>query len=138
MPYSPDSQAEDLSRIDAEEQKTMKELSICRAVKEMVDSDGWKNTVGLLLDRMITDVVGGKIGDTWTGGKVDRARSEDKMTYYVGYKQSLIELHGRIMFHLTQIPLLEAKMKALEAERKPRYRVPMMEDTRYNPETPNG
>jgi len=128
MPYSPQEHAE---LINAEEQRVNKEISICQEVKTTVESPGWKNTIGPLLDRLITEVLGGKLGDTWVGGKLDRARKDERREFWIGYKQALIELHGRVMFHLQQLPVLEDRVKALQEDKKERYRVPLVDDSQY-------
>ena len=131
MNYSP---LEHDELISAEEQRVEKETSICREVKNTVESKGWKDTIGPLIDRTIIEVAGGKLGDTWIGGKLDRARKDERREYWIGFKQALIELHGRVMFHLQQLPMLEEQMKMLQEDKKERYRVPMVDDTRYNPD----
>jgi hypothetical protein len=125
MGYSPEDSQE---LINQEEQRLLKEAGICRAVKESVESDGWKNTLGPLLDRMIIDVLGGKIGDVWVAGKIDRAKKEERREFHIGYKQALIDWHSRVMFHLQQLPMLEDRIKSLQEEKKVRYRVPMVDD----------
>ena len=107
MSYCPEEHAE---LINAEEQRVGKEISICQEVKTTVDSKGWKDTIEPLIDRLIIEVVGGKLGDTWVGGKLDRARKDERREYWIGYKQALIDLHGRVMFHLQQLPMLEEQM----------------------------
>ena len=115
MGYSPD---EHNSLINESEKKLNKSLSICRAVKETLDSDGWKNTISPLLDRMIIDTVGGKLGDVWVSGKLDRAKKEERREFYIGYKQGLMDLHGRILFHLQQLLIIEDNLKVLQTEKE--------------------
>lgn len=132
MGYSPE---EHNSLVDEAEKKLNKSLAICRAVKETVDGDGWKNTIAPLIDKMIIDVVGGKIGDVWASGKLDRAKKEERREFYIGYKQALIDLHGRIMFHLQQLPSIEENIIALQKEKEDRYRIPMVDGrSGYAPE----
>jgi hypothetical protein len=131
MAYSPEAHRELVSH---EEKKLNKEIAICRAVKETVESDGWKNTIGPLIDRMIIDTVGGKIGDTWVSGKLDRAKKDEMREFHIGFKQSLMELHSRVMFHLQQLPMLEEGLANVIKEKQERYRVPLIDDTRYRPE----
>lgn len=131
MAYSPEEHQE---LINQEEQRLLKEYAICRAVKELVESDGWKNTVGPILDRMIIDVLGGKLGDSWVSGKIDKARKDERREFHIGYKQALIDLHSRVMFHVMQVPLLEERIKSVQEDKKTRYRVPLIDDTRYRPE----
>jgi len=127
MGYSPD---EHNSLINESEKKLNKSLSICRAVKETLDSEGWKNTIGPLLDRMIIDMVGGKIGDGWVSGKLDRAKKDEMREFYIGGKQSLMDFHGRIMFHVQQLPMIEDNIKSLQTEKEERYRIPLVNDER--------
>lgn len=127
MPYGP----EDVDQLDKQIIKLYRDATICRDVKALMESPGWKNTVGPLLDKMIIDVVGGKINDTWTSGLLDRAKKEERREFYIGYKQALIDLHGRMMFHLTQLVQLEDQIKQREGEKQPKYHVPMVDDTRY-------
>jgi hypothetical protein len=128
--YSPD---EHKPLIDEQEKRLNKELSICRAVKETLDSAGWKNTIEPILDRMIIDTVGGKVKDVWVSGKLDRAKKEERREFYIGYKQALMDLHGRLMFHLQQIPAIEDRIKEIQRENEERFRVPLVDDTRYKP-----
>jgi len=127
VPYSSE---EHNSLINESEKKLNKSLAICRAVKETLDSDGWKNTIAPLLDRMIIDTVGGKLGDVWVSGKLDRAKKEERREFYVGYKQALMDLHGRILFHLQQLPMIEDNLKNLQTEKEERYRIPLVNDER--------
>jgi hypothetical protein len=130
LSYSPEHRKQFLQ---GEEQKLQQQLMICQNVKVLLESDGFTKTVGPLIDRMIIDVVGGKIGDVWVGGKLDRAKKEERREFYIGYKQALIDLHERMFFHLQQLPILEERIKLIETEKKETYRVPMM-DSPYNPE----
>jgi hypothetical protein len=131
MSYSPEQHQE---LVNAEEKRLNQQLSICRDLKLTLDSAGWKNTIGPLIDRLITEVAGGKLGDTWVSGKLDRARKDEKREFYIGFKQALIELHGRIMFHSQQIPVIEERLKSLQLDKQEKYRVPLVDDTRYNSE----
>lgn len=131
MSYNPLEHAE---LINAEEQRVGKEISICQEVKATIESKGWQDIIGPTIDRMIIDVVGGKLGDVWVSGKLDRAKKEERREFHIGYKQALIDLHGRVMFHLQQLPMLEEQIKMLQEDKKERYRIPLVDDSRYKPE----
>ena len=131
MGYSPSEHAE---LINAEESRVSKEITICQEVKNTIGTEGWQNTIGPTIDRMIIDVVGGKLGDVWVSGKLDRAKKEERREFHIGYKQALIDLHARVMFHLQQLPMLEEQMKMLQEDKKEHYRIPLVEDSRYSPE----
>lgn len=104
--------------------------SVCEKVIETLDTDGWKDIIEPIIDRAIIDVVGGKIGDTWIGGKLDKAKTDERREYYIGYKQALIDLHGRVKFHVTEYKRLEDELRFLQTTENDNYKMPM-EDTRY-------
>ena len=131
MSYSPEQHQ---ALVDAEEQRINQQLTICRDVQNTLETAGWKAILGPILDKTIMEIVGGKVGDTWISGKLDRAKKDERREFYIGYKQALIDLHGRIMFHIQQIPLLEEKLKSLQANKQERFKVPLVDDTRYKPE----
>jgi hypothetical protein len=128
--YSPEQQD---NVFDENQERLNRDITICQKVKETVDSAGWKEIISPILDKMIIDILGGKIKEHWLSGKVDRARSEEKREFYIGVKQGLIDFHNRVMNHIRQLPILEEQLKVLKQDRDKGYRVPM-EDTRYNPE----
>jgi len=123
----------DKSFYEGEERRLNKQLEICKRVKEVVESEGWQRTISPIIDRMIVDTVGGKIKDTWVSGKLDRARKDERREFYIGYKQALVDIHNRVMFHLTQIPILEGQLKDVQIGKEGRFRQPLVEDTRYAP-----
>ena len=128
MSYSPDE-----SIVNEEVKKLGRQITVCQKVSETLTSDGWRDILEPLIDRMITDTVGGKIGDTWVSGKLDRARTDERREFYIGYKQALIDFLGRARFHLTQLPVLEEKARMLIKEKEqPRF-IPPMGDSRYAP-----
>lgn len=130
MPYSRES-----GKLIVEEQKKLsKQIGVCQKVYLTLTSEGWRDILEPLLDRMIIDVAGGKIGDTWVSGKLDKARSDERREFFIGYKQALIDFIGRAKFHITQLPLLEEKMKQLASDLEPKFRQPLVEDSRYAPE----
>jgi hypothetical protein len=135
MSYSPEQHNK---RIEEELKRLNQELSICHEVKATLDSPGWKDTIAPLIDRLIIEVAGGKLGDTWVSGKLDKARKNERREFWIGYKQALIELHGRIMFHSQQLQLLEDRIKSLQVSMQERYRVPLMDDTRYSQQDMEG
>jgi hypothetical protein len=128
MSYSPQ---EFNLQIDRDLKEISKKMSVCKKVCDTLDSDGWNDILSPLLDRMIIDVVGGKIGDTWVSGKLDRAKKEERREFYIGYKQALIDFHARAYFHAMQLDKLKEQQKDLTASKQERYRQPLVEDTSY-------
>ena len=109
-----------------------KEIEICRKVVETIQTSGWQEIIAPLIDRMIMDVVGNKIGNKWVGGLLDKARKDERREYYVGYKQALIDLHNRIYAHETQIKIKEDQVKQLSDLKKKGFKQPLVDDTKYN------
>ena len=116
--------------LDDRRAKLEKDLTICREVADTVNSPGWQKIIGPTLDKMIIDILGGKINDRWLSGKLDKARTDEKREFYIGAKQALIELHQRVQNHVRQIPLIESQLKDIVAKQEMKTTVPM-EDTRY-------
>jgi len=128
MPYS---QAQRNEVIDTDIKTIAQKIQVCRKVKETVDTPGWSEIISPIIDRMIIDVCGGKLGDTWTGGKIDRARKDERREFYIGYKQALIDLHTRIMFHVKQLPMFEEQVQEKLKAKEDRFYAPLLEDSRY-------
>jgi hypothetical protein len=128
VPYSADNDTG--LHIDRNIKALNDKLRICRDVREMMKTDGWKNTVEPLVDRLIVDVVGGKLAGKWVAGRVDRARTDERREFYVGYKQSLIDFYNRVVFHDSQVELLEEKINDLVKAKDQKFTDPM-EGTKY-------
>lgn len=128
--YSPQAQEE---RFDSQVKKLNRDLTICKDVQYTLSTPGWKNTIGPILEKMIIEVLGGKIGDVWVSGKIDKARKDERREFHIGYKQFGVDFHTRVNNHLKQIAIIEEQLKQVEKDRNVGYRMPMQE-TRYNPE----
>ena len=120
-------------------EKRVKELNdivqVCEKVKQTVDTDGWKDIVEPLIEKMITDVAGGKMRNgRYNGGLLNRARKEEKREFYIGYKQALIDLHGRIWAYPDAIPRYEDERGQLVSGTRPEFKTPMINDNRYGPQ----
>jgi len=118
--------------VDEELKKLSRQETICREVVETISSTGWKATIEPILDRMVIDVLGGKIGDTWVSGKLDRAKKEERREFYIGYKQALIDFISRVKFHQEQLGVLEDRKREITKLKENRYMNPM-EGSRYAP-----
>ena len=115
--------------VDARIKRENERLTEARAVKATLESKGWSDICQVVLDRMIADVVGGKVGDKWRAGKLVNARSDEKREFYVGYKQALIDLNNRLWAYVHVIPGLEELIEQLESEGVEEIRP--LQDTRY-------
>ena len=131
MPYQPE-QPQVL--FDERIKKVSRDITICQKVQGTLESQGWQEILGPILEKMILEVLGGKLGEGYLSGRLDRARTDERREYYIGYKQALIDFYNRSFNHIKQLPVLEKQLKMLKLDYEKGTRVPMVEDTRYNPE----
>ena len=69
-------------------------IAAAEQIKIMFESNAWKHYAGPLLDRMITDVIGGKENGRWLGTPPklnERTIATEEFRYLLGYKASLID-----------------------------------------------
>lgn len=68
-------------------------------IKQMLESSGWKRAQQLL-DKMITDTIGGKIGDKWcaTAHKFSKPMelTHTDIMFLLGYRQGLVEFSNTL------------------------------------------
>jgi hypothetical protein len=118
--------------IEQEVKKANEDLKKCQLVEAIVQSDGWKTVIEPLIDKTIMDVIGGKVNGKWYGGLLDRARKDERREFYIGYKQALVDLHARVMAYVKAIQQLKDKVDTLKRDNTPKYKLPLVDDTRYN------
>lgn len=128
MSYSPREQG---VLFDERQKKLNRDLGICQKVQNTLESQGWQEILGPILEKMILEVTGGKLGDVYVNGKLDRARTDERREFHIGYKQALIVFYNRAFNHIRQMPIIEEQLKSLKQDYDRGTRVPM-EDTRYN------
>tara|TARA_Y100000310_G_scaffold345312_1_gene463652 strand:+ start:4536 stop:4904 length:369 start_codon:yes stop_codon:yes gene_type:complete len=66
-------------------------------VKEMIETEGWKELMEPLLDKMIIDVLGAKEDGRWHNGSlsiIDLGKEEAKAL--ISYKRALTDLHSYV------------------------------------------
>ena len=115
MSYNPQ---ESINRNLSLQQKLERDVSICRKVVTTLETQGWKDVIAPLIDKMIIDIVGGKIKGKWVSGLLNRAKSEEKREYYIGYKQALIDLHNRTHAYEVQFKIKTDELSDLKVEEK--------------------
>ena len=129
--YEPRS-SEDLRQLDEQEHILQLDISLCKAVEAALNSEGWRKILGPTLDRMIIDVVGGKVGNTWFYGELQKSKTEDDKAFFVGYKQGLIKFHNQIHNHLRILKSKEGQLKAIEKDRTAGFNVPLLGEVEEN------
>ena len=76
-----------------------KKITAAEQIGIMLESNAWKEYVGPLLDRMITDVIGGKEDGRWLGCPPklnERTLEEKEWRFLLGYKAGLIDFHEAV------------------------------------------
>ena len=116
------------SHLDKKEQNLANKKALAQRVKRTIESKGWQEIIGPLLDKMIKDTIGGKYGNRWSGGNIQRARDVERLKFHMGYKQSLIDLHNRVYNYLDNIKRLEQQIKDIHKERDAKTQIPMVEE----------
>lgn len=118
-------------KFEEEVKRLNEQVKVCNKVSDTVATEGWTDIVEPLIDKMISDITGGKLKGRWYGGLLDRARKDERREFYIGYKQALIDFHKRIMAYVDAIKVYEQKRdEMLKAKDNP-YTRPMVDDTRY-------
>jgi len=117
--------------IDSKKKSLRKQIKEAKKVVDTINSSGWKDCIEPLIDKMIIDIVGGKIRGRYTGGLLTKAKKEELREYYIGYKQAMIDFYNRASdmaasYEVSQ-KLLE---KAIEEEkRSEKLRYPLDEQS---------
>lgn len=94
-----------------------------------MDTQGWKEIVQPVLDKMIVDVIGYKNKDgTWEAGATDFNKSWTP-EMFIAYRQALMDFNNHLLSFLTEGERLRAHKE--NEERDPGFIMPM-QDTRYS------
>ncbi len=131
--YSMPSQQEQ-ELLSKTEQKLYEKLRICRLVEETINTRGWQEIILPSLNRMIQEEVGGRLGDKWIYGKIQRTKDTDNVWFHIGAKQSLMEFHNHIYNYLRSIEIIKSQIRGIEAEKTGKFERPMMEVVRQKAE----
>ena len=85
-------------------------IDIGDQVEKMLLTVGWEEIVGPMLDKMITDVLGGKENGEWHNGSLDDKRlGEAKINNLVWYKRALTDFHKYIYQYIKPLPQYRAE-----------------------------
>ncbi len=113
--------------LEEQKQSVFKKLEICRSVRDVCITKGWKSIIEPTIERMIVDTIGGKVKGIWKGGALAEAKTEGKQRFYLGYKQFGIDLLNRIYNHILSIKKLEHQIESLNDEINAPTIVPLLE-----------
>lgn len=118
-------------RINDELKKINETLRNCKIVEETVNTQGWKEVIEPLLDKMVNDILGAKTNGKWYGGLLNNSLKSDTREFYIGYKQALIDLHSRIYAYNDNVKVYEDKKELLINKTQQKFKRPLIDDTRY-------
>lgn len=118
-------------RINDELKKINETLRNCKIVEETVNTQGWKEVIEPLLDKMINDILGAKTNGKWYGGLINTHDKSGDTEFYIGYKQALIDLHSRVYAYSDNVKVYEDRKEALVNKTQQKFKRPLIDDTRY-------
>jgi hypothetical protein len=95
-------------------------------VRDMLASNGWKEVIEPVLNKMIIDVLGGMENGRWHNGSLDRARSEERKEFLLGYKAALVNFHSVVYSYMDESEKAKTDLKELAEEAKAPYEIPMI------------
>lgn len=122
-----------VNKIENEQKTHYQKITDGTTVKDTLETKGWKKVIGPMLDKMVKDILGGKYFNRWSGGSLTKIRKDETLSYYIGYKQALIDLHNRIWNYVDQIEKSRKIIDKLDKEKERPFKMPM-EDESYSPE----
>ena len=68
-----------------------------RKVNEMLESDGWKEIIEPMLDKMISDVIGAKEEGRWHNGSISLSSvGTEEAKSLIAYKRALTDFHNYV------------------------------------------
>ena len=94
-------------------------------VRVTLETNGWKEIVGPLLDKMIIDVLGGMENGRWHNGSLDRVRKDEKKEFLLGYKAALVNFHSAVYSYLDESENAKETIKEINEESRAGWEVPM-------------
>ena len=100
-------------------------IAIGDKVKAVLESNGWGEVIGPLLDKMIIDVLGGMENGRWHNGSLDRARKDEKKEFLLGYKAGLVNFHSAVHSYMDESENAKETIKELNDEARAGWEVPM-------------
>ncbi len=113
--------------IEKQKYKFFNKLSVAQEVERFLLDKTWKSIIEPIIDKMITDTVGGKVRGRWVGGALTNAKRDEEKEFYLGYKQFGIDLLTRIYSYADNIKKLESQIVTLDEELNAPMMPPMLE-----------
>jgi hypothetical protein len=114
--------------LDLKRKKKNELIAMGRLVKDTLQSEGWVKVGEPLLNKMIMDIMGGFRDGEWSMGVLNKCKKDETISYYIGYKQALIDYHNRLNAYVKNIKFEEESLKIMDEDLKEKYTIPMLEE----------
>ena len=103
--------------------KLGREIDQSEKVLVTLNTPGWKEIIGPILDKMIEDVVGGKRDGRWHNGALDDKRlGEIKLQNLCWYKRGLTDFHTYVHQFIDSLPASKKEYEDIvKEETDPNY-----------------
>ena len=103
----------------------LQELSLAiknaRAIKEMSETDGWKTVMLPLLNKSISDCIGGYEDGEWTDALIGTKFGDPELPYIMAYRRALILVTRFVSEISSQLDILEKEYKTLSEDKEQPY-----------------
>ena len=118
-----------MSKSQEQKQNLYKKLRVASIVKETLETKGWVEILGPLLEKRINSVCGYKNNNNiFVDGYVDSPK--ESLEYYRGYKVALMDMWNDAYNHIPAMERLNKQIDMLLKDEKGEDIEPM-KDTRY-------
>lgn len=117
--------------MQSQKQNDNKHIQNAKQLKQMMDTDGWKEICKPLLDKMIADVIGYRQKDgVWNSGSFgDKRLSNMKAENLLWYREALVNFNNHLM---TYYSVAEGARRRLKGKKSKDFKIPMMDSTYAN------
>ncbi len=115
------------SYLESKKDRAFKQLSRCKEVRDTLKTMGWVKIIEPLIEKMIIDIVGGKVAGRWVGGTLSDTKHVNEKEFLLGNKQFGIDLLNRIYSFIDKIEKKENEIKSYDKELNAPYMTPMLE-----------
>ena len=95
-----------------------KYIDVCGKVTETVNTDGWKEVLQPMLDKMIIDVIGGKENGRWSQGSISKHDiGSEPAIALLSYKRALTDFSNYILQYVDGLEVAKAEYTEVMREK---------------------
>jgi len=118
-----------MSKSQERKQNLYKKLRVCGIVNETLETTGWQEIIGPLIEKRINSVVGYKNEDeVYVSGFID---GDTNLEYYNGYRAGCMAIWNDIYNHKSALIRINKEIETTNNVEKDNSVTVPMEDTRY-------